>query len=108
MEEPLPGEDAVDKRADLECNVCKDERQRRNCIISTSDVNTARYKEDPFQNAPFVNPLRYPTAHAEHLRALEFARMNKSRVMWTTAYDDIMTESVRVRLGDRMEETKQT
>ena len=59
-------------------------------------------------DAPYVNPFRYPSAHAQHLRALEFAKARNARVLWTVAHDEIVADTFRARVGDAMEALRQS
>ena len=74
----------------MECESCKAERNRRNCIIRGSARNQERYRLAPFANAPFVHPFRAPSYHAQHLRSLHFANSSGYRVLWVTAYDKMV------------------
>ena len=77
------------ERRAMECTVCKSERERRCCVI-TQGRNVSRYKSGVFSLAPFVHPFRSPTNHAQRLCSLQFARTNRSRVLWVVAYDDLV------------------
>ena len=77
-------------RCSMECESCKAERNRRNCIIRDSTRNQERYRLAPFANAPFVHPFRAPSYHAQHLRSLHFANSSGYRVLWVTAYDKMV------------------
>jgi hypothetical protein len=74
-------------RSLLECLECKQERRRRFNVISLCQENRERLNVAPFTAAPYVHPFRYPSAHAQHLRAIGFAKEKKQRILWTTAYD---------------------
>ena len=72
------------------CEICAQERQRRNCIILDNDRNQQRYKETPFADAPFVHPFRAPSYHAQHLRSINIAADAERRILWVTAHDKMM------------------
>ena len=74
-------------RATLECDACKRELRRRCCIISLSDENKAAYHEEPFKHAPYVNPFRCPSTHAQYLQAITFARAHQRQLLWLPAHD---------------------
>ena len=90
-----------------ECETCKAERKRRCNIISTSAENQERVKRAPFNTAAYVHPFRYPSAHAQQLRAIAFAKEKKQRLLWTTAYDKPHPEAAARLKGSRGEELKE-
>ena len=94
-------------RATMECDACKKERRRRCCIISLSDENKAAYHEEPFKHAPYVNPFRYPSTHAQHLRAINFARAHKRQLLWLPAHDAPMEKDGKKWVGERAERNKE-
>ena len=74
-------------RANMECQICKAERARRCCVIQQNDESFHRYTAEPFATAPYVHPFRAPAYHAQQLRTLNFAKANRRRVLWLTAFD---------------------
>ena len=76
---------AWDLRRAAECDVCREERETRCCIIAGNETNQRRYLEDPFADAPFVHPFRAPSYHAQHLR-IAFAKARQQRILWITAF----------------------
>ena len=61
----------------------------------------------PFNTVAYVHPFRYPSAHAQQLRAIAFAKENKQRLLWTTAYDKPHPEAAAHLKGLRGEELKE-
>ena len=53
--------------------------------MQNSDLT--RLTEEPFSRAPFVHPFRFPSYHAQQLRAIDFAKAENKRLMWITAHD---------------------
>ena len=90
-----------------ECEQCKAERKRRCNIISTSSENRERVKRAPFNTAAYVHPFRYPSAHAQQLRAIAFAKENRQRLLWTTAFDKPKQDGEARFKGERGEELKE-
>ena len=76
-------------RANMECACCAEERKRRCVIIDRDGPNATRYQEEPFTDAPYVHPFRHPSYHAQHLRALNFAKAKNRRLLWLTAHDEL-------------------
>ena len=60
----------------MECEKCKEERERRNRLIAPGDERVTR---EPFIDAPYIHKNNEPKYHALLLRAAEHAK--KSRVM---------------------------
>ena len=75
------------ERQQMECEVCREERERRCRVIAQKADAEEQHKREPFIDAPFVHPLRQPTNHAQRLRALHFARSHRTRVLWALAHD---------------------
>ena len=94
-------------RVGLECPICSAERERRCCIISTSDRNKDRYVQKPFTDAPYVHPFRFPSGHAQHLRAIAFAKENQQQLLWITAYDKPKKQDDAKFKGERLEQLKE-
>ena len=89
-----------------ECELCKAERKRRCNIISASPENRERVTRAPFTTA-YVHPFRYPSAHAQQLRAIAFAKEKRQRLQWTTAFDKPKHDGEARFKGDRGEELKE-
>ena len=85
-------------RAGQECDICKAERRRRCCVRNpeASDDSRTRHLEEPFTDAPFVHPFRYPSYHAQQLRAINFAKAKNRRLLWITAHDELKTRDAAV------------
>ena len=47
-------------RVSLECEICKQERRRRCCVIDETEESKLKYQREPFTDAPFVHPFRHP------------------------------------------------
>ena len=77
-------------RMDMECDICKKERCRRCCVIRATDESFQQYTAELLATAPYVHPFRHPAYHAQQVRFLPFAKANKRRVMWCTAFDKIL------------------
>eukprot|EP00973_Karenia_brevis_P025549 3526622-Karenia_brevis.AAC.1 len=75
------GQGAVDNwllRKDMECDVCKKERQRRCCVLKRENTELlSKMVAEPFANAPLVHPFRHPSFHATQLRALNFVQKSQ-------------------------------
>ena len=70
---------------------------RRCCVIRAGvQEDRERYLSDPFTGAPFVHPFRHPSFHATQLRAIVFAKSKHRRLLWVTAYDKILTNSLNL------------
>ena len=67
--------------------MCAEERDRRCCIIAGSNRNMERYTKELFVNAPVVHPFRHPSYHGQQLRAINFAKTTRKRLLWTVAFD---------------------
>ena len=88
-----------------ECQTCKKERARRCIVISQSVDNQRLVQETPFTEAPYVSPFRYPSNHAQHLRAIQFAKAQCKRLYWITAYDAVQHDAADFK-GERGEKKK--
>ena len=93
-------------RVQTECQTCKKERARRCIVISQSVDNQRRVQETPFTEAPYVSPFRYPSNHAQHLRAIQFAKAHSKRLYWITAYDAVQHDAADFK-GERGEKKKE-
>ena len=72
---------------EMECELCKQERQRRCRLVEPNDP---RVKREPFLSAPFIHQNNEPKYHAALLRAEEHAKHNPAgtqRVLWIVAQD---------------------
>jgi uncharacterized protein YecT (DUF1311 family) len=76
---------------DMECSLCKLERQRRCCIISQLEAED-KHRQGFFAEAPFVHPYRAPTNVAHRLRALRFARERQQPLLWVVAHDELVSK----------------
>jgi hypothetical protein len=94
-------------RVNYECETCKIERKRRCCIVSLSDDNKARLQKKPFTEAAYVHPFRYPSGHAQQLRAIDFAKARKQRLLWVTAHDVCRAKDDSKIQGERAEQQKE-
>ena len=56
---------------ELECAVCKTERERRNRVMAEEDP---RVRQEPYLSAPFIHKNNEPKYHAMLLRAHEQAQ----------------------------------
>ena len=84
-------------RIERECSVCGEERERRCCVLRhNNESDKKRYVTNPFASAPYVHPFRHPSYHATQLRAILFAKSNKKQLLWVTAYDKIVSNSIAV------------
>ena len=90
-----------------ECEACKAERKRRCNIIWSNPENEARAKRAPFNTAAYVHHFRYPSHHAQHLRAIAFAKEKRQRLFWTTAFDKPKQDGEARFKGERGEEKKE-
>ena len=73
----------------LECELCSEERRRRNRLIESND---ARVYQEPFLSAPYVHQNNEPKYHAMLLRAVELAKRapgGPKYVLWVTAQDTV-------------------
>ena len=61
----------------------------------------------PFTDAPYVHPCRYPSGHAQHLRAIAFAKENQQQLLWITAYDKPKRQDDAKFKGERLEQLKE-
>ena len=52
------------RRVEEECEICKNERKRRHCILGQSGENSQRHLVAPFGVAPYIHPFRHPSYHA--------------------------------------------
>ena len=71
----------------LECQVCKDERTRRNRLIEADDP---RVLQEPFLSATYVHRNNEPKYHAMLLRAVEQAKRGRGgpkHILWVRAQD---------------------
>ena len=93
-------------RVQTECDVCKTERARRCIVMSQSARNQERFKRSPFVEAPYVSPFRYPSGHAQQLRAIAFAKTKQRRLHWITAYDAVQHEDAKFK-GEKGEKQKE-
>ena len=73
-----------EKREAMECDKCKDERERRNRLIAAGD---SRVTQDPFVDAPYMHKNNEPKYHAMLLRAAEHAKKLEKHVLWFGAED---------------------
>lgn len=69
---------------EMECNVCKKERERRNRLIADAD---ARVQSEPFVSATYIHKNNEPKYHAMLLRAAEHAKKTRSYTLWFAAVD---------------------
>ena len=84
-------------RIERECSVCGEERERRCCVLRhNNESDKKRYVTNPFASAPYVHPFRHPSYHATQLRAILFAKTNKKQLLWVTAHDKIVSNSIAV------------
>ena len=102
-----PGRKKWVERQVEECEACKAERKRRCNIISSSPENQDRVKRAPFNTAAYVHPFRYPSAHAQQLRAIAFAKEKRQRLLWTTAFDKPKQDGEARFKGARGEELQE-
>merc|ERR1711904_131204 len=68
----------------MECNICRDERERRNRLLEAEDQ---RVRQEPFLSAPFIHKNNEPKYHAMLLRAHEQAKSLRKHVLWFAAVD---------------------
>ena len=68
----------------MECDKCKEERERRNRLIAAGD---SRVIQDPFVDAPYMHKNNEPKYHAMLLRAAEHAKKLEKHVLWFGAED---------------------
>ena len=69
--------------------------------------NQERVKRAPFNTAAYVHPFRYPSAHAQQLRAIAFAKEHRQRLLWVTAFDKPQREAEAHLKGSRGAELKE-
>ena len=75
---------------ELECKVCKKERQRRNRLIEPNDPRVLR---EPFLSAPYIHRNNEPKYHAMLLRAVEQAKRaegGSKYILWVRAQDTVL------------------
>ena len=69
---------------EMECSLCKAERDRRNRVMAGEDP---RVRKEPYLSAPFIHKNNEPKYHAMLLRAHEQAKMQRKHVLWFAAVD---------------------
>ena len=69
----------------LECTECHTERLARHRVVP-SDADP-RFRQQPFDAAPYIHPNNLPKYVALQLRAVEYARQRQLCVNWVTAQD---------------------
>ena len=71
----------------LECDLCKEERARRNRLVLPRDP---RLNQEPFLSAPYIHQNNEPKYHAMLLRAVEQAKRGAEgpkHILWIRAQD---------------------
>ena len=69
---------------EMECSLCKAERDRRNRVMAGDD---ARVRREPYLSGPFIHKNNEPKYHAMLLRAHEQAKMLRKHVLCVAAVD---------------------
>ena len=77
----------------LECEECKEERERRRLVMRPDDDRLTRM---PFVAAPYIHFLNWPKYQALHLRAITFAANASKQLLWVTARDFQKTKDAKV------------
>ena len=78
----------------MECDVCKQERQRRNRLLQP---NKTIHLEPPFAMAPYIHPYNAPKCHVGQLRAILAAQTTQQKLLWCCAVDVPCTRDDEMR-----------
>jgi len=69
----------------MECQCCRAERLARHRVVFSDQ--DPRFRQQPFDSAPYIHPNNLPKYIALQLRAVQFARQRGLCVNWVTAAD---------------------
>ena len=89
---------------EMECALCKAERERRNRVMAGRDP---RVRREPYLSAPFIHKNNQPKYHAMLLRAHEQANMLRNHVLWFAAVDTPENPAQVARTPAKLKQTLQ-
>jgi len=72
---------------EMECDLCKAERRRRHRVIDDASSAGLQGLDPRFAKAPYVHPYNWPKYQAAQQRAVQFAKQQRSQIMWVRAVD---------------------
>ena len=76
-----------ERRQEMECAICKAERQRRIRVLSCLPMEEQADTLHAFVDAPYIHPYNKPKYHAQICHALQFAKQRERKVYWCVAMD---------------------
>ena len=90
----------------LECDVCAEERARRNRLLSTVTANADPKRQAILNTAPYIHPCNWPKYQASQKRAALFAQAQGSQILWVRAVDVPNTSEDKGMSKARLEELR--
>jgi hypothetical protein len=87
----------------MECDVCKQERRRRNRLLDENDTDHLSQK---FAAAPYIHPFNAPKTFVFQARALHFARAWNRVLLWSIARDIPLTRDDEHRSAEGLRKAR--
>ena len=92
---------------DMACDVCKGERQRRHRVLQLASGGEVPHIDPRFATALYIHPYNWPKYQAVQHRAIQFAKQQRSQILWVRALDHPTTGEDKSMSGEALERHRQ-
>ena len=96
----------MNKLMGMECDICKNERQRRCIVVSETDIASKALSKEPWLSALAVYANNVPRFHSLLLRSRTWAVQNGMQCVWAYAYDVPLHSADRDLPADQLQKKR--